>query len=63
MKGWKLMATIWYSINDANHPQCDKPMVFTRVTGNDAGLVAADVAGELAFVTGINAHRIKVWVE
>ena len=55
--------TIWYTITDEHYSHCDKPMVFTRVAGNDAGLIAEAIARELAFVTGLDAEAIKVWVE
>jgi hypothetical protein len=55
--------TIWYTIDD--WAGCTKPNCFTTVNVN-AG-AAADIAesfkGELAYVTGVDADRIKVWVE
>ena len=56
-------STIWYTIDDEDHPQCDSAMVFTYAPRQFAEKIAENFAMELAFVTRLDPEQIKVWVE
>jgi len=53
---------IWYTIDD--WAGCTSPMCFaTSVPTGAADNIASNFKCELAYVTGVDADRIKVWVE